>query len=55
VFKIATSGEETVLHRFNGKDGASPAAGLTNLTSSLYGTTEFGGKGHGTVFSSTPP
>ncbi len=42
----------TVLHSFTGaRDGANPAAGLTmDATGNLYGTTENGGAGYGTVF-----
>jgi uncharacterized repeat protein (TIGR03803 family) len=44
VFKITTSGTETVLHAFAGEnDGVYPYAGLTNLNGVLYGTTEVGG------------
>lgn len=52
VFKMTTSGRETVLYRFKGapyfdssKDGGNPAAGLLPLNGTLYGTTAFGGKG----------
>lgn len=64
VFKVTTSGHETVLYRFKGssyndysKDGGGPGAGLLALNGTLYGTTAFGGKSHcsgcqtwGTVF-----
>jgi uncharacterized repeat protein (TIGR03803 family) len=56
VFKIDTSGTETVLYRFctvaQGKDGASPAAALImDQAGNLYGTTSGGGAtGNGTVF-----
>jgi uncharacterized repeat protein (TIGR03803 family) len=61
VFKITTSGEETVLHRFAGgsRDGALPQAGLVNVKGVLYGTTTGGGAncsssgGCGTVFKIT--
>jgi uncharacterized repeat protein (TIGR03803 family) len=55
VFKISSSGTETVLHRFTGTpDGEWPAAGLTKLNGTLYGTTFFGGTGtSGTVFKIT--
>lgn len=40
-----------VLHSFKGgKDGATPAAGLTNVAGTLYGTTSEDGDGAGTVF-----
>jgi uncharacterized repeat protein (TIGR03803 family) len=60
VFAISTSGAETVLHSFSGgSDGAAPAAGLTAMKGTLYGTTSVGGRGcrHrgcGTVFALTP-
>ena len=53
VFKIDTSGTETVLHSFTGSpDGAQPYAGLVmDNSGNLYGTTENGGaSGFGTVF-----
>jgi uncharacterized repeat protein (TIGR03803 family) len=53
VFKITTSGIETVLHSFaRGKrDGIYPEAGLINVKGSLYGTTSEGGaSSYGTVF-----
>jgi uncharacterized repeat protein (TIGR03803 family) len=45
VFKIDTTGQETVLYSFTGRrDGASPLAGLVrDASGNLYGTTEFGG------------
>jgi uncharacterized repeat protein (TIGR03803 family) len=55
VFSITTSGTETVLFRFKGKDGAHPYAGFTNVNGTLYGTTGGGGANHyGTVFSLSP-
>lgn len=56
VFKITTSGTESVLHAFACTDGMSPVASLTVLGKALYGTTEKGGNsvctaGYGTVFS----
>ena len=55
------SGTETTLHVFaGGNDGASPAAGLTELRGVFYGTTTAGGgtgcggDGCGTIFSVTP-
>jgi uncharacterized repeat protein (TIGR03803 family) len=58
VFKIDTSGNETVLHSFNGKDGYQPQADLLlDSSGNLYGTTAYGGNpicdnggGCGTVF-----
>jgi uncharacterized repeat protein (TIGR03803 family) len=60
VFKLtpgaAGKWRETVLHDFNGKDGARPQADVTlDATGNLYGTTSSGGNskscvGCGTVF-----
>jgi uncharacterized repeat protein (TIGR03803 family) len=53
VFKIATDGTESVLHRFTGRsDGASPDASLlSDKNGNLFGTAELGGaNGGGTVF-----
>jgi uncharacterized repeat protein (TIGR03803 family) len=53
VFKIDTSGNETVLHSFVGRpDGLDPEAGLViDQFNNLYGTTELGGsEGKGTIF-----
>jgi len=53
VFKIDTSGTETVLHSFGGTDdGWNPTARLIlDAAGNLYGTTGYGGAhGHGTVF-----
>jgi uncharacterized repeat protein (TIGR03803 family) len=59
VFKVDTTGKETVLHSFTGgADGAFPLAGLIlDAAGNLYGTTEYGGNltcnsgvGCGTVF-----
>jgi hypothetical protein len=44
---------EKVLYRFeSGSDGAYPAAGLSDVKGTLYGTTAQGG--NGTVFALTP-
>jgi uncharacterized repeat protein (TIGR03803 family) len=45
VFKITTSGKETVLHSFGvgSGDGSGPLAGLINVNGTLYGTTTGGG------------
>jgi uncharacterized repeat protein (TIGR03803 family) len=52
VFSISTKGNETVLHRFTGTDGAHPSAGLIAVNGALYGTTSSGGKfNDGTIFS----
>jgi len=53
LFKVDTSGKETVLYNFQGgTDGANPWAGLTrDSAGNFYGTTEAGGTdGFGTVF-----
>lgn len=51
VYKVTSSGKETVFYRFQGEeDGAGPAGGLTYLNGKLYGTTANGGAGLGTVF-----
>jgi uncharacterized repeat protein (TIGR03803 family) len=50
VFKLnLTSQDETILHRFNGSDGSNPAATLSSVEGSLYGTTYRGGAGTGCV------
>jgi uncharacterized repeat protein (TIGR03803 family) len=53
VFKITTSGEESVLHSFGEPgDGKNPYAGLINVNGTLYGTATAGGTHDaGTVFS----
>jgi uncharacterized repeat protein (TIGR03803 family) len=56
VYSVTTSGHENVLYSFKGVfgDGAMPAAGLTDVNGTLYGTTTIGGTaGEGTVFSVT--
>jgi uncharacterized repeat protein (TIGR03803 family) len=61
VFSITPSGTEKVVYNFNPQtgDGFNPAAGLTNINGTLYGTTWYGGGlsnggyGCGTVFSVT--
>jgi uncharacterized repeat protein (TIGR03803 family) len=58
VFKVAPSGDETILYRFKGgDDGGNPLAGLAiDKRGNLYGTTEIGGgeTNNGTVFKVTP-
>ncbi len=44
VFRITTGGVEKVLHSFNGTDGEDPAAGLLDVSGTLYGTTYLGGE-----------
>ncbi len=58
VFKVTSTGTETVLHSFaGGSDGATPLAGLVAVGATLYGTTSNGGaygpSATGTVFSIT--
>jgi uncharacterized repeat protein (TIGR03803 family) len=56
VFKVSTSGKESVLYTFKGfpTDGESPYAGLTLVNGTLYGTTQQGGANRfGTAFSIT--
>src|ERR1700690_1341255 len=56
VFKVTTSGNETVLHSFakTGGDGYRPCTALTDVAGVLYGTTDYGGtKQYGAVFSIT--
>jgi uncharacterized repeat protein (TIGR03803 family) len=56
VFKITPTGTLTVLHSFDGTDGANPWAGLTLGTDgTFYGVTYTGGKfGYGTIYRITP-
>jgi uncharacterized repeat protein (TIGR03803 family) len=62
VFKLDTTGEETVLHTFTGRDGLQPrGALLRDAAGDLYGTTSIGGDlngcsgiGCGVVFKLTP-
>ena len=60
VFKLAPGSngkwKYSVLHRFNFKDGANPAAALIlDQKGNLYGTTTLGGAGgYGVVFEITP-
>src|SRR5713226_1085742 len=55
VFKLTPAGVVTVLHSFDGGDGANPEAGLVQASDGkLYGTTVFGGRhGEGSIFSIT--
>ena len=47
---------ETVLHSFIGVEGVEPPAGLIfDRSGALYGTTQSGALGYGTVFKLTPP
>jgi uncharacterized repeat protein (TIGR03803 family) len=64
VLKLVPSNEKwtaTVIHRFNGKDGANPYSGvIVDKAGNLYGTTKYGGAdsscdaGCGTVFQLAP-
>jgi uncharacterized repeat protein (TIGR03803 family) len=56
VFKLDTSGTETIMHSFAGSDGYLPELGLVrDSKGKLYGTTQFGGAhGGGVVFKVTP-
>jgi uncharacterized repeat protein (TIGR03803 family) len=58
VFKLtpSTSGySESILHAFDGNDGALPLASLTLDRGALYGTTSSGGNANqGTIFTLTP-
>jgi uncharacterized repeat protein (TIGR03803 family) len=56
IFKVTPSGVQTVLHSFQGTDGAYPYAGvILDSAGNLYGTTAEGGaNGGGTVFKLTP-
>jgi uncharacterized repeat protein (TIGR03803 family) len=52
VFKVDTTGKETVLHTFTGTNGASPGGGLLrDSAGNFYGTTFVGGSnGRGVIF-----
>jgi uncharacterized repeat protein (TIGR03803 family) len=55
VFRITSSGKESVLDSFIGGDGGNPLAGLIDVNGTLYGTTFNGGASSlGTVFAITP-
>ena len=55
VYKISTTGVETVLHSFNGADGKTPWAGLLYYSGAFYGTTQYGGtKNDGTIYRISP-
>jgi uncharacterized repeat protein (TIGR03803 family) len=50
VYKVDSTGKETVLHRFTGPDGADPSGGLVrDAAGNFYGATAGGGFGHGGV------
>jgi uncharacterized repeat protein (TIGR03803 family) len=56
IFKIDSQGQKTILHTFDGKDGANPSAGLVRDSSgNLFGTANAGGSSNaGTVFRLDP-
>ena len=56
IFSITTAGNESVLYNFATHTGAFPAARMTRMNATLYGTTASGGSTHrdGTVFAFTP-
>ncbi len=54
VFALTTSGSESVIHAFGGKDGSDPRASLMRFHGALYGTTYYGGSTNaGTIFEVT--
>ena len=56
VFKLDSSGKETILHNFSGKNGDWPELGVVrDSKGNLYGTTQYGGAyGGGVVFKVSP-
>jgi uncharacterized repeat protein (TIGR03803 family) len=50
VFRLSPEGVFTTLASFNGDNGEIPSGGLVQAGDALYGTTETGGFGEGTVF-----
>ncbi len=57
VYKITPDGRESILYAFTNKngDGAFPYSGLIfNIDNNLYGTTQLGGLGYGTIYKITP-
>jgi len=52
VFKLSTTGKETVLYGFKSPsvDGAGPASLIRNADGTFYGNTYYGGPGFGTVY-----
>ena len=50
VFRISTTGQEKVLHKFSfTPDGGDPQAALIDVNGTLYGTTFYGGSGCGSA------
>lgn len=55
IFRVSPLGAFTLLHTFDGSDGAEPSADLVQVDGNFYGTTRMGGNyGGGTVFKITP-
>ena len=56
VYKVDSSGNQTVLYSFKGSDGANPLAGvIRDAAGNLYGTTSSGGaRNAGVVFKLKP-
>jgi uncharacterized repeat protein (TIGR03803 family) len=55
VFKLDPAGNETVLYRFQGKEGAFPNGVIRDAAGNLYGTTEYvGPHGGGSIFKLSP-
>jgi uncharacterized repeat protein (TIGR03803 family) len=55
IFRVTTSGKETVLYSFSGDDGSGPMGRLFPAGSNMYGTAFNGGiYGQGTAFRFTP-
>jgi uncharacterized repeat protein (TIGR03803 family) len=51
IFKMSTSGAESVLYKFDGPDGSTPISTLVSLNGKFYGTTQSGGaNGAGSIF-----
>ncbi|MBV8491260.1 MAG: hypothetical protein JO199_12090 [Candidatus Eremiobacteraeota bacterium] len=55
LFKLTTSGQFSIVHKFTGPDGAAPQGALVPLHGALYGTAFQGGTADvGTIFKFTP-
>lgn len=55
VFQLdPVTGTESVLHYFGTNDGRYPQAALTEVNGVLYGTTQYGGRGGGGCWSTSP-
>jgi len=44
IFKVDPTGNETILHSFNGTDGSNPFSVILDASGNLYGVTLFGGE-----------